>query len=494
MRLRLTVAMVLLVAAALVVTGAVSYLLIERAAISTAQQQLSGQGRSISKTLSEGASATKVGFRRELAVLRQAGDFAAVDIVALRADGSVTGQLPAGVSAADLDTAALRQGRQVSGRSGLNLIYTAVPTPLPSVTRYVPVLVVSRQVDNPANGTRVFLLVGLAGLLVAALVAAALARRFTRPLDAAVATTRRIAAGDLDATMPIAPGQEPEFAQLASSINTMGANLTHAREQERQFLLSVSHELRTPLTSIRGYADAIVDGTAEEPDEAAAVIGVEARRLERLVQDLLDLARLSADRFSLEPAAVDAAGLVRQVVDGFLPIAHDLGLELLTAPGSAETLWVRADPDRLVQVLANLVENASSFATRHIAVGAATIAGVPTLWVVDDGPGIPVGQLDEVFTRHFVSDRVNGRRKGSGLGLAIVAELVAAMGGSVVAESPVLDGRGTRIAVRLPASEPSAGPDHAGPGGSVVPAPPAEPSVRLSPAAEPPELGVDTTR
>ncbi len=457
MRRRLTIAMVLLVALTLVATGVVSYYFIQRAAVSTAQQELAGQGRAISTTLSEGSSVTKVGIRRELAVMRQAGDFAAVDVLALQPDGSISGTYPAGVSAADLDVAALRQGRQVSGRSGTHLIYTAVPTPLPSVTRYTPVLVISRTVDEPANGLRYFALVGLVTLLVAALVAAALARRFTRPLDAAVSATRRIAAGDLDATVEHTRGEDPEFAELAGSINSMGATLQRAREQERQFLLSVSHELRTPLTSIRGYADAIVDGTAAHSADAAGIIGAEARRLERLVQDLLDLARLDADRFSLDLVTVDAAAAVHQVVDGFRRSAAELGLDLLAAPGSAATLWVRADPDRLVQVLANLAENASSFARTQVVLGSALVAGVPTLWVVDDGPGIPAEQLGRVFERHFVSDRVRGRRKGSGLGLAIVSELVTAMGGSVEAESPVVEDRGTRIVVRLPpAPDPSA--------------------------------------
>ncbi len=176
------------------------------------------------------------------------------------------------------------------------------------------------------------------------------------------------------------------------------------------------------------------------------------------MQDLLDLARLDAHRFSLDLVAVDAASAVRQVVDGFRPSAAELGIELLAAQGSSAALWVQADADRLVQVLANLVENASSFARTQVVVGSAAVAGIPTLWVVDDGPGIPGEQLARVFERHFVSDRVSGRRKGSGLGLAIVSELVTAMGGTVEAESPVAEKGGTRLVVRLqPASDPSAG-------------------------------------
>jgi signal transduction histidine kinase len=120
---------------------------------------------------------------------------------------------------------------------------------------------------------------------------------------------------------------------------------------------------------------------------------------------------------------------------------------------------VTADPDRLGQVVANLVENASTFAARQITVGAGRDGGAVVVWVVDDGPGISADELPRVFDRHFTSDRSAGRRKGSGLGLAIVAELVAAMGGTVTARSPVSDGHGTRMDVRLPAGPaPSTGP------------------------------------
>ena len=201
-------------------------------------------------------------------------------------------------------------------------------------------LVVTRQIHDPANGFRYFLLVGAIGLVLAAVVAAALARRFTRPLVAAVTATRRIASGDLDATVPRSAHEDPEFAQLADSINAMGANLVRARDQERQFLLSVSHELRTPLTSIRGYADAVVDGATDDPAAAAAVISAEAGASS-------DWSRTSSTWPAWTPTASPstcsrstAPQVVRQVVDGFRPRAAELGLELVTAAGSAVPVWV----------------------------------------------------------------------------------------------------------------------------------------------------------
>ena len=114
-------------------------------------------------------------------------------------------------------------------------------------------------------------------------------------------------------------GESAELAALAEAINTLGANLARAQGLEREFLLSVSHELRTPLTSIRGYADAIADGATDDVPGAVSIIGSEARRLERLVQDLLDLARLQARQFSLHPQRVDTAALLRASSRGVLP-------------------------------------------------------------------------------------------------------------------------------------------------------------------------------
>jgi signal transduction histidine kinase len=483
MRRRLTIAILLLIAATVVVTTLGSFFFVRRAAISTTQQELAGQAKAISTTFSGVTDFTRVTFRRELKAISKAGAFSGVNFVRLNSDGTIRGTLPSGITERELDVGALVAGDQVTGHTSSLLAYSAVPTPLDNVKAFVPVLVITRQIHNPANGLRYFGWVGVIALAAAALVAAALARRFTRPLVAAVATTGRIASGDLDATVPIGRREDPEFVQLAESINTMGANLMRARDQERQFILSVSHELRTPLTSIRGYADAVVDGAAEDPVAAASVIGTEAHRLERLVQDLLDLARLDADRFSLDIRTIDGSTVARQVADGFRPRAGELGLELSTAPGSEQPLWVDADADRLAQVVANLVENAFSFARQRVVVGAGLVAGSPTIWVSDDGPGIPAAQLPLVFERHFSSDRAGGRRKGSGLGLAIVAELAAAMGAGVRAESTG-NGNGTTMLIWFhPAAAPTPLPPPPVTPPPAAAAPAAAPAAAAPPAA-----------
>ena len=238
----------------------------------------------------------------------------------------------------------------------------------------------------------------------------------------------------------------------------MAAQLEHAPRMERAFILSVSHDLRTPLTSIRGYAEAMTDGAISTDDEhahAARVITAEARRLERLVADLLDLARIDARQFSLAPRPVDAAETVRTAVDAFRPAAGDLGITLrVDGPKSAPA---DTDPDRLSQIVANLVENALKYAAANIVVELAPYGtGDLDLRVRDDGPGIAPADLPQVFDRLYVSRTVPGRSVGTGIGLAIVRELSAAMGGQAWVDPT--EGTGATFVVRLPILRPTPSP------------------------------------
>jgi two-component system sensor histidine kinase BaeS len=209
-------------------------------------------------------------------------------------------------------------------------------------------------------------------------------------------------------------------------------------------LLSVSHDLRTPLTSIRGFAEAIADGAAPDTHRAAEVIAAESRRLERLVRDLLDLAKLEARQFSLDMRPTDLSEVTADTAEGFRPHADQLGVALTVAT-PPEPLTITADRDRLAQVVANLVENALKFATARIDVTTSLMVDRKELSVTDDGPGIPSEDLPHIFERLYTSARTPTRQVGSGLGLAIVAELVSAMHGSVRAESTPTGG--TRMVV-----------------------------------------------
>ena len=243
--------------------------------------------------------------RRGRSASTRQGDVQEVLGSLLGTDGGGTVTLPNGVSTDDLDLTALRDGETQEGRAG-NTVFTAVPlTALPNGV--TPVLVLADDVNTRPFGAAGGAVLGAAliALVVAVVVAAVLARRLTRPIAAMETTARAIAGGDLTARVDETHVRDDEVGSLAHAINGMAGELEEAQGHERAFLLSVSHDLRTPLTSIRGYAEAIADGTVEGSTariRAAEVISSESRRLERLVADLLDLARLDTQQFSLQPA------------------------------------------------------------------------------------------------------------------------------------------------------------------------------------------------
>ena len=356
--------------------------------------------------------------------------------------------LPNGLGADDLDIDALLAGDTQSGVADDTAF---VARPLAAVGDRTPVLVVTQDVERRPLGQAGgwFLVTGAIALAVAAIVAALLARRLTQPVAAMQTTAGEIAAGNLSARVPLDRMPDDELGSLARSIDTMADELETAQGHERAFLLSISHDLRTPLTSIKGYAEAMADGVIESsPDRAraAAVIASEARRLERLVADLLDLARLDAREFSLDTQPIDAREVVGATVAGFEPAAEGWGIQLDVAPGDA--VAAEADPERLAQIVANLVENALKYARSSVHVAVARLDGQVELHVDDDGPGVPVEDRERVFERLYTARGTPTRKVGTGIGLAVVHELALAMGGTARCEP--LDARGTRFVVSLP--------------------------------------------
>lgn len=375
-----------------------------------------------------------------------------VAVVEITAAGRVDGKLPAGLTTVEVPPAELAAGATVSGKRG-RLVYAAAPAAA-SITRIgarrdVTVAVVAAQrIETDTRTFRFFLFSGVAVCALGAGVAVSLGRRLTKPVREADEAARRIAAGELSTRLPDPdPADTDELADLVRSVNSMAEALERSKALEQSFLLSVSHDLRTPLTSIRGYAEAISDGATRDPQWAAGVILQESRRLERLVRDLLDLAKLQARGFSLQPGRYDLSQLAVEAVEGVAPDAAAAGVRLVAAAPSPA--FVSVDADRMAQVLANLVENAMKYANGAVQVGTATVAGTAMVWVDDDGPGIAPDDRPFVFERLYVSRRQPERAEiGSGLGLAIVHELVTAMGGTVAAESA--PSGGARMVVRLP--------------------------------------------
>jgi signal transduction histidine kinase len=358
-------------------------------------------------------------------------------------------ELPRDVHPSDLNVDVLLVGQQQSGVVN-NTAFVA--RPLPPVRTVTPVVILTQSVETQPLGRAggYFLLTGALALIVAGLVSAYLARRLTKPIAAMRDTAQRLASGDLSARVGTPAGPDDELQSLARSLDAMAAELEMARGHERAFLLSVSHDLRTPLTSIRGYAEAIQDGLVDDPADrarAGAIIAGEARRLERLVADLLDLARLDAHQFSLNPRPVDARTVVYDAVAGFVPSARDWGLRLEVVRGDPAPADV--DPERLAQITANLVENALKYARCVVRVGVDRRDGQVEVRIDDDGPGIPPADRDRVFERLYTARQAPGRKVGTGIGLAIVHELAGAMGGRASCEP--LEAGGTRFTVTIPA-------------------------------------------
>jgi two-component system, OmpR family, sensor kinase len=274
-----------------------------------------------------------------------------------------------------------------------------------------------------------------------------LGRRLARPVHDAAAAAHRIADGELSTRVPEpAPGEHDELAELQRSINHMADSLERGRVMEQQFLLSVSHDLRTPLTSIRGYAEGIHDGHVD-PARGASVIRHEAQRLERLVSDLLLLAKLQSRSFSLAPEPLDLSAAAHTAAEGAAGATADVVVHAVTSG----PVPVVADPDRLAQVLANLVENAAKYARANVFVSCRIDGARAVCTVDDDGPGIAEADLPHVFDRLYSSrQRPDRTESPSGLGLAIVRELVTAMGGDV--QAGAAPNGGARLSFWLPSA------------------------------------------
>jgi two-component system sensor histidine kinase BaeS len=273
------------------------------------------------------------------------------------------------------------------------------------------------------------LVAAVAGGLLAALAAFLLARRISRPVDRIAAAARTLAGGTHPEPVPVEGATE--IATLATAFNDLAAQLQQAQEAERNFLLSVSHELKTPLTAIRGYAEAVEDG-AIDPREAAATVASEAKRLERLVKDLLDLARMNRTDFSVQNSEIDLGEVAEDVVRRYGKQARSFGVGLWAV--TEDHAQAIADADRTLQIVSNLVENALRLTPEGGEVRVVAEPGV--LRVEDTGPGLAEADTERAFERFYLHERYGLERKvGTGLGLAIVKELALAMGGDVEVES-----------------------------------------------------------
>jgi len=313
-----------------------------------------------------------------------------------------------------------------------------------------------------ANVTGLLLVIALFALGLAVLVSAALARRFTTPLRQLTDASRALAEGDLSRRVPAAQMRSgsSELVELAVQFNSMADRVEESvdiilrdRDRGRDFLADVSHELRTPLAALRTFNDLLKEGAGDDPDLRAEFLessGQQIERLDWLAQNLLELSKLDSGLVLLDLRPDDLRAAVETAVEQSAAAARKRGVTLrLDMPGAP--IRIRHDPQRIGQVVGNLVGNAVKFTGRD---GSVDISVAPTepgarIEVVDTGVGIDPAELPHIFERFYRGSRANeARGSGSGLGLAIVRSIVDMHGGTITVESRV--GEGSRFVVDLP--------------------------------------------
>ncbi len=299
---------------------------------------------------------------------------------------------------------------------------------------------------------------GAIALLLSLVLAFVIARWVADPLQKMLAAARTVPS---EAAQPVEPRGPREVQDVMRAFNSMVERVQAGQKSQREFVANVSHELKTPLTSIQGFAQAILDGTADTPEarqQAAQVIYNESGRMHRLALDLLDLARLDAGTADLQMTPLDLTVLLGAVTEKLSPLAARAGVTVSAQSDALPPLV--GDGDRLAQVFTNLVDNALKFtpAGGEVTLTARQEGAEAVVEVRDTGQGIAPEVLPHIFERFYQSDasRVRGERHGAGLGLAIAREIVAAHGGKISVRSQL--GQGTAFIVRLPLAQPQPQP------------------------------------
>ncbi|MHB0878493.1 MAG: sensor histidine kinase [Anaerolineae bacterium] len=295
---------------------------------------------------------------------------------------------------------------------------------------------------------RSVLLGALAASIAAVVVTLALSGRIVQPVVRLTAAAKSMALGDLAVRVPVTA--EDEIGQLGHAFNAMASSLARQEELRRNMVSDVAHELRTPLTNLRGYLEAARDGLLPADNALVDNLYEETMLLQRLVADLQELAQADAGQLDLQRQEVSLSNVVEQAVGMLRPQADAKGLTLTTAlpPGLPAVL---ADPERVGQIVRNLLNNAVAHTPSggEVSVVAAAAGDMVEVSVSDTGEGIGPEDLPRVFDRFYRADKSRTRNTGgAGLGLAIVKQLVASHGGAVSVSSEL--GQGTTFTFSLP--------------------------------------------
>ncbi|MEN3358224.1 MAG: two-component system, OmpR family, sensor kinase [Mycobacteriales bacterium] len=447
-----TLVTIVVAAVAMLVVGLVSVGLVRSAGEADAQRVLSVLADNVSGALAEqpGVIARRP-VRGQAALVQRFLRGTDIQYAVLGSDGGTLVSQPLTRDALSADEArAVVAGESLSAvRSvdGSTLYVEARPTSVGAV------LLVQRRSRTTPFAREAVRRIGLAlliGLGVAVVAAVALARLLARPLKRAAAGAHALASGTRD--VRVTPEGPSEVADVAEALNVLAAALARSEGRQREFLLSVSHELRTPLTAITGFAESLADGVTagDEVRPVGATMLGEARRLERLVSDLLDLARLGAQDFRIDEQPVDLTALVRAAGDVWRARCEAVGVsfDVELPPYEVVTL---TDPTRVRQILDGLAENALRVtpAGAPIVIALAAQHGWAALQVRDGGPGLTPDDCAVAFERSVLYERYRGvRRVGTGVGLALVHGLATRLGGGT--EAGRAPEGGACFTVRLP--------------------------------------------
>ena len=294
------------------------------------------------------------------------------------------------------------------------------------------------------------LLIGVLVGVVAALVAGAYgSRRILSPLTEVSRATHRLAAGRYDQLVTVP--RERELATVAEDVNTLAARLAEAEARRVRLIGEVAHEMRTPLTVLDGYVEGLVDGVFEPGPQVLDEMSAEVRRLRRLAEDLSALSRAEEGRLDLRRVATDLGRVAAVVAERLRPQFDDAGVRLVV---DAEPLAVSGDPDRLGQVVTNVLGNAlAATATGgEVRVDARMQGKAAVVSVADTGIGLDPADLDRVFERFYRVPGGEGPVAGSGIGLTISRRIAEAHGGTLTAASQGR-GKGATFVLRVPADD-----------------------------------------
>ncbi len=440
LRTRVTLVVAAVAAVAVLITGSILIPLMRAAAVQEARDRLVAQVQLLARAGAPAAS--------EVPESAQGAVFA---VVVDPPGGAASG--PAATYVNVRVRTAWREGQPFSGtvikgQGGQALVETAATR---TGEQIVGAYRLSHIENAMARVTWRIVIALIAGLAVAVLAGWLLASWLARPLAGTARAAHRLAHGERG--VPVPANGPTETREVAHALTVLDAALRASEGRQREFLLSVSHELRTPLSAIRGYGEALADGLIA-PDGLAAVgatLVAESARLDLFVADLLALARLEADDFTLELAQVDVAILVAEAVAAWEGRAATGAVRLASA--AASPLPIRTDPRRVRQVLDGLIENALRATPEggRVTVSARTADADVLLEVADTGPGLAPGDLDIAFERGALHARYRDARPvGTGLGLSIAARLVARLHGTISARAG--DDGGAVFSVRMPSA------------------------------------------